>query len=82
MGLNNSPNFFQQKMPELMVGLEFVRACIDDVAVKSSDSWEDHVRKIDLALTRLSEAGLKVDAAKSHFGLGKAEHIICWKKGN
>ena len=31
MGLCNSPDIFQEKMNELMEGLEFVRAYLDDL---------------------------------------------------
>jgi hypothetical protein len=67
--------FLPGEMSELMDGLEFVWTCMDDAAMLSGDSWEDHAPKTDLALTRLSEAGLKANAAKSHLGLGEAEHL-------
>ena len=50
MGLCNSPDIFQEHMSELMQGLEFVRAYIDDVAILSSGTWEDHLQKIDTIL--------------------------------
>jgi hypothetical protein len=33
MGLCNSPDIFQEKMSELIYGLEFARAYLDDVLV-------------------------------------------------
>ena len=35
MGLCNSPDIFQEKMSELMVGLEFARAYLDDLLLIS-----------------------------------------------
>ena len=46
-------------MSELMCDLEFVRAYIDDVAILSQGTWEDHVAKVEKVLTRLEDAGLK-----------------------
>ena len=42
MGLCNSPDVFQEKMSDLMNGLEFVRTYIDDLLIISKGSWEDH----------------------------------------
>ena len=75
MGLCNSPDFFQEKMSDLMTGLEFVRTYLDDVAVLSSGTWTDHVQKVDRCLQRLKDAGLKINAAKSFFGLGEFEYL-------
>ena len=39
MGLRNSPDiFFQEKMSELMDGLEFAQTCIDDLLCSPSSS--------------------------------------------
>ena len=35
MGLCNSPDIFQEKLNELMDGLEFLRAYLDDVLIPS-----------------------------------------------
>ena len=43
MGLCNSPDIFQEKMSELMEGLEYVRAYIDDVLALTTGSWDDHL---------------------------------------
>jgi hypothetical protein len=57
MGLCNSPDIFQEKMSELMFGLEFTRAYLDDLLVVLKDIFESH----------LTSAGLKIEASKSHF---------------
>jgi hypothetical protein len=67
MGLCNSPNIFQEKMSKIMTGLEFFRAYIDDLLVISKDTFENHLDHLEKVLTRLSEAGLKVNATKSFF---------------
>ena len=67
MGLCNSPDIFQEKMSELMIGLEFARAYIDDLLIISKTSFEEHLEHLEKVLTRLQEAGLKVNASKSAF---------------
>ena len=58
-----------------MQDLECVRTHIDDVAILTSGDWEDHLEKVDIALTRLENAGLKVNGLKSFFGKDKIEHL-------
>ena len=75
MGLCNSPDIFQECMSELFIGLDFVRTYLDDIACLSSDTWQDHLNKLDIVFRRLQEAGLKVNADKSFFGLGELEYL-------
>jgi hypothetical protein len=65
--LCNSPDIFQEKINELMDGLEFVRAYLDDVLIPSKNSFEEHLEHIEKVLTQLQTAGLKVNASKSKF---------------
>jgi hypothetical protein len=75
MGLCNSPNIFQEKMSELMVGLDFARAYIDDLLVVSKGNFATHLEHLEQVFTRLAEAGLKVNATKSHFCRDKLEYL-------
>ena len=75
MGLCNSPDIFQEKMSGLMHDLEFVRAYIDDVAVLTHKDWSDHLTKLDIVLTRIENAGLKVNGLKSFFGRKEFEYL-------
>ena len=61
----NSPDIFQECASELFTGFDFVRACIDDLLIASSSTFEGHLAKLEAAFARLSEAGLKVSAKKS-----------------
>jgi Reverse transcriptase (RNA-dependent DNA polymerase) len=67
MGLCNSPDVFQEKMYNLMINLEYVRAYIDDLLVTTKGSFEDHLDKLKAVLIKLEQAGLKVNANKSFF---------------
>ena len=78
LGVANSPDLFQEKMSELMAGLEFVRTYLDDVLVITKSSFEDHLNKLERVLARLSEAGLKVNAPKCSFGRTSLEYLGYW----
>ena len=75
MGLCNSPDIFQEKMSDLMAGLDFVRAYLDDLLVVSKGTFEDHLNHIEQVCTRLAEAGLKVNVSKSHFCKHELEYL-------
>ena len=78
MRLCNSPDIFQEKMSDLMQGLEFARAYIDDVLVISTGDFYQHIEHLDEVLTRLQESGLKVNASKSFFGRTQLEYLGYW----
>jgi hypothetical protein len=78
MGLCNSPDIFQEKMSNLMIGLEYVRTYIDDLLVITHGSFEDHLQKLGTVLNRLRTAGLKVNAKKSFFAKGELEYLGYW----
>jgi hypothetical protein len=74
MGLSISPDVFQEKMSELMAGLEFARAYLNDLLIISTESgFDKHLEKREQVLTRLRQAGLKINAVKSFFGQTELE---------
>ena len=75
MGLCNAPDIFQERMSTLMEGLEFARAYIDDLLIISKNSFEDHLDHLEQVLTRLAEAGLKVNISKSKFCQTELEYL-------
>jgi len=78
MGLSNSPDIFQEKMNKLLHDLEFVRAYIDDLLIVTNETFQDHLDKLDRVLTRLSRAGLKINATKSFFCQHELEYLGYW----
>ena len=50
MGLCNSPDIFQEKMSELMAGLEFSRAYLDDLLIISKTDFNQHPEHLEVAL--------------------------------
>ncbi len=49
---------------DLMVSLEFVQAYMDDLLIITRQTLEEHIQKMETVLTRLRDAGLKVNVAK------------------
>ena len=78
MGVANSPDIFQEKMSELMQGLDFVRTYLDDLLVLTKGTFEDHLINLEKVLIRLEEAGLKCNAEKSFFGKDSLEYLGYW----
>ena len=78
MGLCNSPDIFQEKMSELMEGLDFVRTYIDDLLCLTKGTFEDHLEKLERVFARLSRAGLRVNAKKSFFARPELEYLGYW----
>ena len=78
MGLCNSPDIFQEKMSNLMQGLDYVRTYIDDLLVLTKGTYEDHLAKLDKVLTRLKAVGLKVNCKKSFFARAELEYLGYW----
>jgi Reverse transcriptase (RNA-dependent DNA polymerase) len=76
MGLSISPDVFQEKMSELMSGLEFVQAYLDDLLILSTEKgFNKHLEKLALDETRLQEAGLKINSVKSFFAQTNLEYL-------
>jgi hypothetical protein len=62
-------------MNELMQGLEFARAYIDDLLLVSKGNFETHLEHWETVFNRLAEAGLKIIATKSHFCCDELEYL-------
>jgi predicted aspartyl protease len=78
MGLSNSPDIFQEKMSDLMQGLEFVRAYIDDFLIITKGSFEEHLDHVRKVMDRLRAAGLNINAKKSFFAKLELEYLGYW----
>ncbi len=78
MGVSSSADIFQERMTELMRGLDFVRCYIDDILMISKTSFTDHLTKLNEVLRRIRQAGLKINAKKSFFAKGELEYLGYW----
>ena len=61
-----------------MAGLDFARAYLDDLLIISRGSFDEHLEQLEQALTRLAEAGLKINASKSSLCRGELEYLGYW----
>ena len=61
-----------------MTGIEFARAYLDDLLVISKGTFEEHLAYLEKVLTRLQEAGLKVNVSKSSFCKDELEYLGFW----
>ncbi len=73
MGFAGSADIFQAEMMDLMEALEYVRAYIDNLLVITRGTLEDHLDKLRGVIRR--QAGLKVNAIKSHFCTHEIEYL-------
>ena len=78
MGLSCAPDIFQEKMSELMVGLDFAKTYLDDLLCLTSGTFDDHLEKLEQILIRLRDAGLRINAEKSTFCKDKIEYLGYW----
>ena len=81
MGLCNSPDIFQEKMSELMEGLEFMSSTYHrrSTCVSRKDTYRGPLGESwTLVFSRLRRAGLKVNAKKSFFARGELEYLGYW----
>jgi hypothetical protein len=77
MGFGGSADIFQAQIMDLMASLEFVRVYMDDLLIITRQTLDKHLQKMETVLTRLHDAGLKVNAAKSLFYAHEIEYLGC-----
>jgi hypothetical protein len=75
MGFGGSADIFQAQIMELMASLEFVQAYMDDLLIITRGILDEHLQKMETVLTRLHDAGLKINAAKSSFCAHEIEYF-------
>jgi hypothetical protein len=63
MGFGGSANIFQAQIMDLMASLEFVQAYMDNLLIVTRGILDKHLQKMETLLTRLHDAGIKVNAA-------------------
>jgi hypothetical protein len=50
--------------------------------VTSCLTFKEHLQKLELVFSGLSEAGLKINANKSHFAMSEIEYLGYWISRN
>lgn len=69
-GLRNGPSSFQRFINEVVRGLNFCFAYLDDILVASS-SPEEHSKHLEIVFGRLNQYGLRLNISKSTFGVNE-----------
>ena len=75
MRLCDSPDIFQEKMSELLAGMEFCSAYIDNLPIISRGNFDQHLEHLEHALSQLSEAVLRINVSKSLFCRSEHEYL-------
>ena len=75
MGIAGSPDIFQEKMSNLMATLESVQIYLDDLLIIINAGLEDHLEKLSILLSRLQDAGLRINANKLNFCTLEMEYL-------
>jgi hypothetical protein len=75
MGFGGSADIFQAQKMDLMASLELVQVYMDDLLIITRETLDEHLQKIETVLTRLRDAGLKVNAAESLFCAHEIEYL-------
>ncbi len=73
-GLHGAPASFQRLMDQVLQGLTFTAAYLDDIVIYS-DTWEQHMQHIREVLQRLQEAGLTVNPRKCAIAKAETEYL-------
>ena len=73
-GLRNAAQTFQRFMDEVLRGLEFCYAYLDDILVASSNS-EEHLTHLRTLFQRLREYGVVINSAKCVFGAQEVDFL-------
>jgi hypothetical protein len=60
---------------DMMASLKFVQVYMDDLLIITRQTLGEHLQTMETVLTRLRDAGLKVNAAKSLFCAHEIEYL-------
>lgn len=73
-GLHGAPASFQRLMDQVLQGLSFTAAYLDDIVIYS-DTWEQHLQHLQEVLLRLKNAGLTVNPQKCFITKTEVEYL-------
>ena len=75
MGLNISPDLFQEKISRLFSDLPYMKVFLDDLLIFSNGTYDDHLAKVQQALERLHSKNLAVNALKSYWAVKEVDYL-------
>jgi hypothetical protein len=62
MGIKIAPDVFQNVMSKFVQDMEYVKTYLDDLLILTHSSFKDHLLKLEMVLSRLSTAEIRVNA--------------------
>ena len=65
-------------MSKLTQDMEYVKTYLDDLLILTNKTFKDHLLKLEMVLTRLSTAGMRVNASKSKVFAEQIEYLGYW----
>jgi hypothetical protein len=75
IGFGGSAEIFQAQIMALMASLKFIRAYMNNLFIITRGILDKHFQKMETVLTRLCDAGLKVNVATSLFCAHEMEYL-------
>ena len=75
MWVCKSPDIFQNKMNEIIRGIEFIRAYIEDLLIITKGDWSNHMNKLELVLANLRENRLKCNIEMVFLGQTEMDYL-------
>ena len=76
MGVSSLPDFFQQKMNNLLQGFEFILTYMDKILILIEEYWTYHDQNLELNLNILKESGLQCSI--ENYCFGKTEMVYLY----
>ena len=62
-------------MNELLNGLDYVRTYVDGLLIISNKSFNDHINKLEIILSKLNQKDFKVNVKQSFFARNELEYL-------
>ena len=75
MGLNISPDVFQERVSRIFGHMPGVRVYMDDILIWSNGTYDDHLEKVKKVLDGLSNYNMAVNALKSHWAVREVDYL-------
>ena len=74
-GLREAPGIFQNLMDQILAGVDYAMAYLDDLIIFSSDSYEEHLTYLEEIMHSLETTGLKVKQSKCHWFVEEVQYL-------
>jgi hypothetical protein len=78
MGIKIAQEVFQIVMSKLVQDMEYVKTYLDDLFILRHRSFKDHVLTLEMVLSRLSTATMRVNISKSKLFAEQIEYLGYW----